>query len=105
VRINQPQDTMTTIKIKETIKTYENYGNPSHPCNGNQVLTVSVWEVTEWGEDLIENFGGSIWGDQDDDAVRAEALAYAQTQALADAEYCNRYQEFTARMEKTEWEY
>lgn len=93
----------TTIKIKEIIKTYENSGNPSHPCNGQKILTVSVMEVTKWDEDIIKNFGGMF--DQDDAQVRAEALAYASTQALADAEYFNRYQAFIARMDGTEWEY
>lgn len=93
----------TTIKLKETIKTYQSTGNPSHPCNGQKILTVSVMEVTQWGEDIVKNFGGTF--DQDDAQVRAEALAYARTQALADAEYFNRYQEFIARMGETEWEY
>jgi hypothetical protein len=93
---------MTTIKIKESIETYSN-GNQSHPCNGQKILTVSVMEVTEWGEDIIRNFGGMF--NQNDAEVRAEALEYAKTQALAEAEYLNRYQEFTARMNQTEWEY
>lgn len=100
----QPTKIMSsTIKIKETIEIYVNHGNPSHPCNGQKILTVSVMEISDWGDDIIKNFGGTFG--QDDAKVRAEALAYARNQALADAEYFNRYQEFVHRMEKTEWEY
>ena len=96
--------TANPIKIKETIKTYENYGNPSHPCNGQQILTVSIVEVCPWaGECIVKNFGGMF--DQDDAQVRAEALNYFKTQAAADVAYFDRYQKFTARMDKTEWEF
>jgi len=98
----------TKIKIKETIETYQNSGNPSHPYNGQKILTVSVVEVADYGadiiiEDIIKNFGGEF--DQDDVQVRSEAAAYASKQAEADAEYCNRYEAFVARRDETEWEY
>jgi hypothetical protein len=96
--------TANPIKIKETIETYENSGNPSHPCNGQQILTVSVVEICPWvGESIVKNFGGLF--DQDDAQVRSEALSYYKTQAAADIVYFDRYQNFVAKMDKIEWEF
>ena len=96
--------TANPIKIKETIETYDNTGNPSHPCNGQQILTVSIVEICPWvGEFVVKNFGGMF--DQDDAQIRTEALDYYNTQAAADIAYFDRYQNFTARMDNTEWEF
>jgi hypothetical protein len=95
--------TANPIKIVEKNVTYKN-ADYSHPCNGQQILTVSVVEICPWvGESIIKNFGGMF--DQDDAQIRAEALDYYKNQAAADSAYFDRYQKFTARMDNTEWEY
>lgn len=96
--------TANPIKIKETIEIYDNTGNPSHSCNGQQILTVSIVEICPWvGEFVVKNFGGMF--DQDDAQIRANAVDYYNTQAAADIAYFERYQNFTARMDNTEWEF